>query len=320
MTGISKLLSFLLLAAVFELLLAAITSPAATAQLQYIPPTPKPVTPVPTPAAVMQSAAALPAPTLTPLILAAASATPMPATTAADLQPERSVLTAPGRARAQGLDPRGRTRAACAPLRLQTVHFAGLTVRMPESARTYLVSEGVLRLQDGEICLETTNPTTILVGTHKINLSGHSLTLINRQADCLTVRNLFDDKYGTVRVTSANHSLTLQIGQEAVINFQRGNDLVPNYDDSIGRRRTTRLDLPDGESLTASEISLVSLLKDNPVMSALRKSPKAQDRELIERTLKSAVIVDLSTASHGQYYIISRRPNSAEICSIVGSN
>jgi hypothetical protein len=309
MTRISKQsLNLYTIVTVLDLILGIVfICPCAYGNLNSMPPVPNPLPPAPAPTPAPE----LPAPTPSLAALSMVTVVPLPSLPPADLTQGRTIL--PQRQAYQAVESR---LSSATRVHLQTVQSAGMIIRMADSARTAFVSEGVLRLQNGEICLETFNPVTVLAGSQKISLTGHSVTLIDKESDCLIVRNLYDEKSATVRVIGGKESMSLQIGQEAVINFQRGNEIVPNYVDSIARRRTYRVDLSEGASLLNSEISLIMLLRDDPIMSTLRKSGNARDRDLIDRVLKSAVIVNLVTAGHGQYHFCRPRNKSEQICSV----
>lgn len=296
----------------------AVFIPTAEAQQQplnyvpaptYIPPVPNP-TPVPTPAAAPAPIMAQQFPMILPQLQTPVSIVPLPVMAAVDFQPEGSLVPQRGY----------RTARNSRPVNLQTVEWTGFTVRMTDTTKATCAPGNVLKLQNGEICLETFGPSTVLAGNQKICLDGHSITLIDKKADTVTVRNLYDRKTGTVRVIDGKQSVNLQIGHEAIINSERGKDIVPHFADNVGRRKSTRMEMADGSSLLTSEVSLVSLFKDDPLMSTLAKSKKDNDRELIDRALKSAVILNMTTASHGEYYVCRRPRKSTEVASITSAS
>jgi hypothetical protein len=71
--------------------------------------------------------------------------------------------------------------------------------------------------------------------------------------------------------------------------------------DTVGRRRIRSFDVAPGQSITRSEISLVSLLQNNEVLSKLLNSKNSSDRALAAKLLKMAACIQQVTGGHGSY-------------------
>jgi len=185
---------------------------------------------------------------------------------------------------------------------LKTLRTDGFNVSFLSSAKTQMISSNTFRLSKGEICLETIKPLLVLVGKQRVTIGANTVVLIDKQDKALLVRNLYDRKPHSVRVSSNKLSLDIPVGQESVLSDKtsKGSSSLPC--DSIGRRRTRVAFVADGSKLTTSEISIQGILASDPIYMAVRRSAKNKDQILLNKTMNTAVVLNYVTASHGQFH------------------
>jgi hypothetical protein len=139
----------------------------------------------------------------------------------------------------------------------------------------------------------------------KLALDANAVVLVHKEAKLLCVRNLSDRKAGAVHITAGRRDIPIFMGQEAVFTLgKRASDRgssVPARIDCVGLRRTRMVNLPDGNKLSSSEVSLIGILSKDPLMTAIRKSSNPEDKELFNKSMKSAVVLNYATGSHGAY-------------------
>jgi len=184
---------------------------------------------------------------------------------------------------------------------LKTLRTEVFNAKFLSSAKTQMISSNTFRLNKGEICLETIKPLLVLVGKQRITIGANTVVLIDKQDKALLVRNVYDRKPHSVRVSSNKLSLDIPVGQESVLSDKTSKESsLP--DDAIGRRRTRVAIVADGSKLTTSEISIPSILASDSIYAAMRRSAKTEDQILLNKTLNTAVVLNYVTASHGQFH------------------
>ncbi|MBX9690133.1 MAG: hypothetical protein K2X27_25705, partial [Candidatus Obscuribacterales bacterium] len=101
--------------------------------------------------------------------------------------------------------------------KIRTTKTAAYTARFTEASKNKMMSEGLMRLQSGEVCIESSVAMTILAGTRRIKIAPNSIALIDLQPDKLSVRSLYDKQGGAIQVSSGKNNLPLRSGEEVVL-------------------------------------------------------------------------------------------------------
>jgi hypothetical protein len=161
----------------------------------------------------------------------------------------------------------------------------------------YEVNGSELRLDSGSLLLEALTPSTIKLRLSEVQVKPKSLVFVRARDGCEHVFVLL----GSAPVTVGRHRTALNTGEEVVVT-----DHEPNYrdlvgQDDIGRRRVRLTPLPDKKCVALSEFSLIQAVEREPLIHELVHSPDAHDKALKDRLIKTAAVLNIVTARHGQY-------------------
>ncbi len=196
--------------------------------------------------------------------------------------------------------------ASAAAKHLQSVCMGGAEVRQLGQARCFESTDGVLRFSEGEAIVVTSAPTVLKSGTYTVTLKSGTAILVCRVEDVFSIRVLCEASPGSVRLLAGHQSVSVAGGQEVVISANRKalNDAIAN--DSVARRHSRSLQLPDGTYLMVGEVSLVSLAHSSKALAELMHSSEKGDKALAGKVAKLAASLQLVTAGRGAYSVMAR--------------
>lgn len=163
----------------------------------------------------------------------------------------------------------------------------------------------VVDLRSGEILVSSVEPTVVKSNNATINIGANSIALISASPDVLIVRNIWDSPGHTVQLTAAGKVNIVTPGQEYILGSR---DFTPAKSlklGNIGRRRVNLMEGEASQKLMVSEISLSSLMVDNPLLRSVRASIEPGDKDIHNRVAKMAVILSMVTAKRGPYQLPS---------------
>lgn len=193
--------------------------------------------------------------------------------------------------------------AASSPqnLSIQTLTTKSCSVKHTTSTKVSIESSGILNLKEGEVLIHAAQATVVKSGSSTLSLDPGSVALIRNTAGLLKVVNLYEPKGHSIKAVIGRHALTLASGQEVIVGANDGSVPSELKRDATGRRRIKQVDIAKGSTIMRSEVSLVSLLGRDELLSKLLKSNAPYDRQISKKLIKMAVCVNQVTAGHGAY-------------------
>jgi hypothetical protein len=163
----------------------------------------------------------------------------------------------------------------------------------------------VVSLKNGDILVSTTAATTVHAGDYTLDIAGGTIAMVSNRDNHLIVRNLFENKTGSITVATPDlKSLRARVGQELIVGHTGMSFTRALNEDTVGRRKMHPFD--DGRSTTgvSCEVSLVSLLQNTDLMAQLNRSQAPEDRAIMNKIEKMAVALQIITSAHGNYSIV----------------
>jgi hypothetical protein len=163
-----------------------------------------------------------------------------------------------------------------------------------------------MNLYKGEILVSTSKATSIAIGDNaKVDIAADSIVAITNRKGVITVRNLYDEKSHAVKVLVHNYHAHLPAGRELILHHTAKTPAQIMGNDGYGRRHmhVSAIDGTD-KSATVSEVSLVTLLQNHPVIGTLTRASSAGEKELLERITRMAACIHTTGSGRGAYSAI----------------
>jgi hypothetical protein len=180
-------------------------------------------------------------------------------------------------------------------------------VKFTQSASIAIENDSALNIKFGDVLVNTTAPTTITAGRYSIKLAAGTVAMISNRQEHVVVRDLYESKGGSIIViTPEQKTLAAQVGQEIIVGRAGLSYTKVLGEDAVGRRRMRHIDMGRLSNAVISEVSLVSLLQNTDVLSQLMRSDAADDKALINKVEKMAVVLQFATGSHGNYSMVGQ--------------
>jgi hypothetical protein len=184
---------------------------------------------------------------------------------------------------------------------LCALELSGSSIRHTAHAKLKVEGENAYNLISGEMLVVADKPTTISSGVYKIMVTPGTVALISSSKSIFKLANLFESKGGSIRFVADKNSIDISAGQDLIIASDDSSLTHALRSETVGRRRQRGFELNNSRSVMRSEVSLVSLLQNNEVLSKLLKSTSLVDQKLCERLIKMAACLNQVTVSHGAY-------------------
>lgn len=161
----------------------------------------------------------------------------------------------------------------------------------------YAVKGDEVSISEGELMVDAVANTRIKTRLSTIEAKSKSLVYVRSRAGTEHIFILL----GSAPVVVDHHKELLNAGEEAVVT-----DHKPNYrdlvgDDDIGRRRLRTQPLVAGKHFATAEFSLIQAVEREPLIYRIFHSADSEDRLLKGRLIKTAAVLNIVTARHGQY-------------------
>jgi hypothetical protein len=156
-------------------------------------------------------------------------------------------------------------------------------------------------LVHGTMFLACKKDASVEVNDVKLHLKRGAVVLIKADDGIMTVRNLNDKHYGSVRVhTTRNHWIHLGVAQEAMIGRP---EAIQTKLDNIGRRAIKLSDIPERGCLRIADINLQDNLVNEPVLVYARcHADSTYEHRIIDDLIKTTAVCNLVTRSKGPYF------------------
>jgi len=188
---------------------------------------------------------------------------------------------------------------------LHTLLSDAATIKHGGKAAMVLEQSGVVSLHQGETLVAATKPTVIKSGKHHIAIAAGTIALISKEDNVTKVRNLWESDSHSIQVSAGNRMVTVCAGQELMVG-PTGTSLTKAVKgDLLGRRHIKSFDMAGNHSAMRSEVSLVSLMQNNNVLSRLVRSENDSDKEIAGKLMKMAAALSVVTGGRGAYSPVS---------------
>ena len=174
-------------------------------------------------------------------------------------------------------------------------------------ARVKVDSKDHLTLTTGTALVIANKLTAIKAGKYEIVLQPNTIAVVTIKKEIVKVRNVYEAGSGSIRAYAGKAPVSIGIGNEVVLG---AGDVQPMHHlsgDSVGRRRIKTFELAGGHNVMSSEISIVSLMQQEPVLKNLVRSAKLSDKALSQKLIKTAACLSQVTSGHGAYSIARQK-------------
>jgi hypothetical protein len=190
---------------------------------------------------------------------------------------------------------------------ITTITAKSSTIKYAANAAVSIEKPNALNVRRGDVVITASSPTDVTAGTYAMHLSAGTIAMISNRGDHVVVRNIYETKAGSITVVTPDKKvLGAQVGQELIIGRTGYSYGTVLGEDAIGRRRLRHEELGKLSNVLTSEVSLVSLLQNTDVLAQLTRSEMPDDKALINKIEKMAVVLSMITQGHGNYSIVGQ--------------
>jgi hypothetical protein len=224
-----------------------------------------------------------------------------------DLFPERvgDLLSDSGNLLVVRFDERIASSSGTNETRLRTVITDKAETRYIGDTTLSFNEQQHMTLYEGEVLLSAFEDVSVRAGSYSISVSEGGMVHVCQQGDVTKVRNVYEHKRKSVKVSLGANSFAISAGEEALL-VGRKQYNVNSLNDQVGRRDIRRLDLPNGHSIASSEVSIVGLIHNSKLLREVINSKQKRDRLLASKLISMAACLQMVTVSHGPYVAIHK--------------
>ncbi len=190
---------------------------------------------------------------------------------------------------------------------LHNLKFAGGNLIYNNSSTVAIdPSQSKLTLINGEILVNPAKDVIVAANNKEITVKANTIALISCKDKNTIVRNLCDNsKHGVIinhNSTDGNAKLfDLNYGTEAIITDAKTNVQDILHNEAVGRRNIKLKYLTHNQMLIHSEVSMVNLFAQSPVLEMLFEAEGHDAKTIRDRIIKMAACLQVVTTSHGFY-------------------
>ncbi len=152
-------------------------------------------------------------------------------------------------------------------------------------------------------------PQRITTKLCQVDIASGSAALVIERDDLVTIFDLHDEHPAGVTVSIAGKSLVLHPGDELVLSSNSNANFADIHGASMARvgvRNVKTISKGIGKAYQA-EFSIPKCLASNAHFRKALFSSDASERVFANKIMKTAVIVNIVTSSHGQYKLVQRK-------------
>ncbi|HEY9793243.1 MAG TPA: hypothetical protein V6D22_22775 [Candidatus Obscuribacterales bacterium] len=190
---------------------------------------------------------------------------------------------------------------------ITTITAKSATVKYAANAAVSIDKPNALTVKAGDVIISASSPTDVTAGAYAIHLNAGTIAMISNRGDHVVVRNVYETRVGSISVSTPDKKvLGAQVGQELIIGHTGYSYGTVLSEDAVGRRRLRHEELGKLSNVLTSEVSLVSLLQNTDVLAQLTRSELPDDKALVNKLEKMAVVLSMITQGHGNYSIVGQ--------------
>lgn len=160
---------------------------------------------------------------------------------------------------------------------------------------------GVINLTKGSIVVRALDPSLVKAGRYTVSVDPGAIALVEVDGSIVKIANLYEGKLHSVKAYVKRGSVPIASGQEAIFGIGEGQIGTWLKNNPVARRRMKNVSLKGGHKLTRSEVSLVSMIQNSPLLFEVWKSEHHSDKDISDKVLKMAACLLQVTTSHGPY-------------------
>lgn len=155
----------------------------------------------------------------------------------------------------------------------------------------------MVHLQKGQIVVSAEKPVVIALGEQHVSVRPGAIVFVEKEGQGVRVINLTDKNHGAVTFQTQHNKVPLTMGTQLLAHKDE-KMLHALLDTSVPMRRTT---VSYASGVASSEVSLVNLFNQYPVLAKMSGSRDGDRRRITKRIHKSMASLQVATASHGAY-------------------
>lgn len=166
-----------------------------------------------------------------------------------------------------------------------------------EAGSKFQQLDGTLKLLNGTIFVQAKSDMTVETPFLKAEAKRNALLMLQSEASTSRIKAFSGPEDLTVRIGKSN--VELVPGQELIVSTHELSKDELNPADFVARRVRSTSHLQDGVHHAINEFSITSMLHYPGYRNMIARSDRSG--KLTDKILKTAVVVEMVTRSHGQY-------------------
>lgn len=186
------------------------------------------------------------------------------------------------------------------PAGLHRHHFEGGQIAW-SLGNGVIESGGAIRLNRGELILQTTKPGVVQAGRYTVHADKGVVALISFDNDVLVVRNLCEQSPQNLKVVDGSHEIFVPVGGELRLSSSEKQVSQSIIQDGGPRRHVEVGRAAAGSFAALSEVPFPSLVRSSRLLNVLVHEKGSAETRLVGRLLKMAACLQFTTQGHGAY-------------------
>ncbi len=155
---------------------------------------------------------------------------------------------------------------------------------------SYEKTADAIIFKKGEMLIDSRNFTKVKSAQAAFEISGNSCALIKSDGESTEIFNVYESRWGGVKVKVNEHEFVLGAGQRLLI----------GKNSQVAVRNETVEKIMEKE-VKIAEFPLLSLVANSDLMAKLMKGQAQDEKQLASRLFKMAACLHLVTVSHGSF-------------------
>jgi len=166
-----------------------------------------------------------------------------------------------------------------------------------------LKEDNFLELRNGELIIAAIKRILVNAGSYNIIVEPGTIAMLAKHGQIIAIRNLYDIKFKGLHFESSGQSISVYVGQEAILGPDSSSIDTAIQTELIARRLIHGCELSTAETMVTSEFSILSLMQNSDIFSHIAHSSSGNDKALKSKLLKMAAIIQQLQTGHGAYSI-----------------
>jgi hypothetical protein len=190
---------------------------------------------------------------------------------------------------------------AAIPDQIETLTTGDAVVKHSGTAQVHIESSGVVKVDSGEVLIGAKGDTLVAANNALLKLTSGTLSLITVADGLVRVRNLYEENGTSIQAFVGQKHLSIASGEEILLADSHGTLTKEMKRDHIGRRSIKSFEVTPTQTVSRSDVSLISLINNSQLLRAIVHSNRPSDKDVSNNVLKMAACLSLITARKGPY-------------------